>query len=86
MLLQNFLCRGLGDYMKLRDQIIKAIKEMPPDDLLKVHELVTLLKSRERRMPIADSYMCSFESIRKILGKCKGSLSDDIRQDREDRI
>ncbi len=72
--------------MKLRDQTINAIKDMPLDDLLKVHELVFFLKNRGVPTPAQGKDIHSFAKIRKILSKCKGSLADDIRKDREDRF
>ena len=72
--------------MKLRNQIIKALKDMPPEDILKVYELVMLMKSRRIPLPVQRTDLFDYDKIREILAKCHGSLVDDIRRDREDRF
>ena len=71
--------------MKLKEQAIKKLDELKPEALARVYDLITELKrtsqAKKSKMTITD-YM----KVREALKQCKGSLSEDIIQEREDRI
>lgn len=71
--------------MKLKEQAIKKLDELKPEALARVYDLITELKqtnqAKKSKMTIPD-YM----KVREALKQCKGSLSEDIIQEREDRI
>lgn len=70
--------------MRVREQLIKEIQDLPPQDLMDVYEMVLDLKEQKNiRLKDAEP---AFLEVQEILKKCPGSLSDDIRQLREDRI
>ncbi len=71
--------------MKIKDQAIKELEELKPGDVLKVYDLITSLKRRpeeEKRRAGLPPY----QRVRRALKQCKGSLSEDILAEREDRI
>ena len=71
--------------MKLKEQAIKKLDELKPEALARVYDLITELKrtsqAKKNKMTVTD-YM----KVREVLKQCKGSLSEDIIQEREDRI
>ena len=71
--------------MKLKEQAIKKLDELKPEALARVYDLITELKrtsqAKKNKMTVTD-YM----KVREALKQCKGSLSEDIIQEREDRI
>lgn len=71
--------------MKIKDQAMKELEELKPDELLKVYDLILSLKRKpreERRRGDSPAYV----RVRKALKQCKGSLSEDILSGREDRV
>lgn len=75
-----------GDFlMKLRDQAIRKLDELRPEALARVYDLIMEIEradqAKERKATTAD-----YIKVRKALNQCKGSLSDDIIQEREERI
>ena len=69
--------------MKLKDQAIKKLDELKPEALARVYDLIVELKrteQAEKRKITTANYI----KVRKALKQCKGSLSDDIIQERED--
>lgn len=70
--------------MRVREQLIKEIQDLPPQDLMDVYEMVLDLKE-QKNIRLKDAKP-AFLEVQEILKKCPGSLSDDIRQLREDRI
>lgn len=71
--------------MKLKEQAIKKLDELKPGALARAYDLIVELKRTEqaekRKTATAD-----YIKVREALKQCKGSLSDDITQEREDRI
>ena len=71
--------------MKLKEQAIKKLDELKPEALARVYDLITELKrtsqAKKNKMTVTD-YM----KVREALKQCKGSLSEDIIQERADRI
>ena len=69
----------------LKEQTIKELDELRPGALVKVYDLITELtrtsQAKKSKMIAAD-----YIKVREALKQCKGSLSEDIIQEREDRI
>ena len=71
--------------MKLKEQAIKRLEELKPEALARVYDLITELKRTDKakkRKTTNTDYL----KVREALKQCKGSLSEDIIQEREDRI
>ncbi len=71
--------------MKLKEQAIKRLEELKPEALARVYDLITELKRTDqtkKRKATNTDYL----KVREALKQCKGSLSEDIIQEREDRI
>jgi hypothetical protein len=70
--------------MKLKEQAIKKLDELKPEALARVYDVIVELRRADRakknRTTTAD-----YIKVRETLKQCKGSLSDDIIQEREDR-
>jgi hypothetical protein len=74
-----------GDFlMKLKEQAIKKLDELKPEALARVYDVIVELRradqAKKNRTTTAD-----YIKVRETLKQCKGSLSDDIIQEREDR-
>jgi len=71
--------------MKLKEQAIKKLDELKPEALARVYDLIIELKrtsqAKKSKMIAAD-----YIKVREALKQCKGSLSEDIIQEREGRI
>jgi len=71
--------------LNIKEEIIKELNELKPEALARVYDLITELKrtsqSKKSKMIAAD-----YIKVRKALKQCKGSLSEDIIQERQDRI
>ena len=68
-----------------KKQTIKELDELKPQALAKVYDLITELKrinQVQKSKPAAADYI----KVREALKQCKGSLSEDIILEREDRI
>lgn len=70
--------------MRIKELLIEEIQDLPPQDLMDVYEIVLDLKE-QKTIQLKDA-KTAFLEVQEILKKCPGSLSDDIRQLREDRI
>lgn len=70
--------------MQVKERLIEEIQDLPPQDLMDVYEMVLELKE-QKTIRFRDAKP-AFLEVQEILKKCPGSLSDDIRQLREDRI
>ena len=71
--------------MKIKKQAIKELNDLRPDALARVYDFITELKRKnqtEKRKTATSDYM----KVREALSQCKGSLSEDIILEREDRI
>ena len=71
--------------MKIKKQAIKELNGLKPDALVKVYDFITELKRKnqtKKRKTATSDYM----KVREALSQCKGSLSEDIMLEREDRI
>ncbi|OEU80718.1 MAG: hypothetical protein BA872_01185 [Desulfobacterales bacterium C00003060] len=71
--------------LNIKEQTIKKLDELKPEALAKVYDLITELKrtnQAKKSKPTAADYI----KVREALKQCKGSLSEDIILEREDRI
>ena len=71
--------------MKLQDETIKEIEQLPPSALSRVYDLILSLK-KEHRPPRKAPAPAPYLKARDILSKCSGSISDDIIYARKDRL
>ncbi len=71
--------------MKLKEQAKRRLDELEPKALAQVYDLITELKGAagpRARKATSNYYL----KVRDALRPCKGSLSEDIIHEREDRI
>ncbi len=71
--------------MKLKEQAIKRLEELKPEALARVYDLITELKRTDKAKK-RKTTNTEHLKVREALKQCKGSLSEDIIQEREDRI
>jgi len=71
--------------MKIREQAIKEIANLGPLDVLKVYDLILEMKE-QRAEEEKNMGTPPYLKVRKALQDCKGSFSDDVLAEREDRI
>jgi len=71
--------------MKLKEQAIKKLDELKPEALARVYDLIVELKRTEQTEK-SNKTLADYINVRKALKQRRGSLSDDIIQEREDRI
>ena len=71
--------------MKLKEQAKKRLDELEPEALAQVYDLIAELRetaSPKARKPTSNDYIKTREALK----PCKGSLTDDILMEREDRV
>jgi len=71
--------------MQAKERLIKEIESLGPHNILRVYDLVLTLKKQDKKIQFKkpnNGYM----RTRLALKNCKGSLSDDIIKERNDRI
>ncbi len=71
--------------MKIKEQTIKELESLGPSELMTVYEMIISLKARDRKRGSRKGEP-AYLRVRKALKHCKGSLSEDIKLLREDRI
>lgn len=71
--------------MKLREQVLKELEVLKPDELFMVYELVRTLKEK-RPEQRAEKPLAAHLRVREALKQCKNALSEDILEARSDRI
>ena len=69
--------------MRLKDEVLKAIEEMEPGELGVLYEQIRLLKGKRSRRKKGK---VPIEVVQDVLSTSKGSWSDVIVADREDRL
>ena len=71
--------------LNIKEQTIKELNKLNPEALTRAYDLITDLKrtsqAKKSKMIAAD-----YLKVREALKQCKWSLSEDIIQEREDRI
>ena len=71
--------------MKIKEQTIKELESLGPSELVTVYEMIISLKARRGKRESREGEP-AYLRVRKALKQCKGSLSDDIKSLREDRM
>ena len=71
--------------MKLREETIKEIDQLPSHQLTKVYDFIQAIKNQQP-VPRPRNTHAPYLRSREILKKCSGSLTEDIIRDRQDRI
>jgi len=71
--------------MKVKEQTIKELETLKPDELMMVYDLILPFKGK-RPVHRGKEHPAAYMRVRNALKECKGSLSEDILSDREDRI
>jgi len=69
--------------VRLKDEVLKAIEEMEPGELGVLYEQIRLLKGKRSRRKKGK---VPIEVVQDVLSTSKGSWSDVIVADREDRL
>jgi RecA-family ATPase len=73
--------------MKLKDQVLDAVNQTEdPRDLSLVYDMLSALKESRGHNARAPRKLSGAARSRKILARWKGSLSDEIIKEREDRL
>ncbi len=70
--------------MKPKDQLLKELENLSNSNLLKVYDLVLTLKEKEKTKRVTSSK--DYLRVREALKNCKGSISDDIKEERNERV
>jgi len=70
--------------MKSKERLLKEIETLSNSNILKLYDLVLTLKEQEeiKKEKSKKNYMHTRQALR----NCKGSLSDDIKEERNERI
>ncbi|MFH1146303.1 MAG: hypothetical protein V1736_01180 [Pseudomonadota bacterium] len=73
--------------MKAKEGLIKDLDALDPGDLVKVYDFILALKGKAKLKQIKSAVQSKgYLRVREALSRCRGSLSDDILADREERI
>jgi hypothetical protein len=73
--------------MRLKDKIIKDIDQMEPDLLPMVYDYITVLKQTiGKKVKTVKPEIVSHKDVQKELSSSKTIWSDDLSQEREERI
>ena len=73
--------------MKLKEETIKELNERPPQHLSKVYDFIQIIKKQNQSMSVnARQARKPYLRARKILAKCRGSLTDDVIKGREESL
>jgi len=73
--------------MRLKDKIIKDIDQMEPDLLPMVYDYITVLKQTiGKKAKTVKPEIVSHKDVQKELSSSKTIWSDDLSQEREERI
>lgn len=75
------------DYlMKILERAQKAMADLPPSDIMVIHDLVLAMRKKHTIHKNAPKHTEAYKRVRIALQGCAGNLSDDIARDREERI
>lgn len=69
--------------MKIKEQAIRDLDALKSSDLFVVYELILSLKEKTIEKGATPT---AYKRVRELLKGCTGSMSDDIRHLREDRV
>jgi len=71
--------------MKIKDVTIKELESLKPVELLIIYDMILSLKKKSP-VSIVEKSLLPYIKVKEALTQCKGALSDDIIEGREDRI
>ncbi len=71
--------------MKIKEQAIEELEGMSPLDLMRVYDMILSIKSKTPEHKEREDNP-AYLRVRNALKQCKGSISDEILSEREDRI
>jgi len=71
--------------MKLRNEAIKEINNLAPDEIIQVYDIILAIKNKSKQKTIQIKPTV-YKEARKSLKNIRGNLSDDILSNREERI
>ncbi|MGI6492661.1 MAG: hypothetical protein ACOX0T_09690 [Pelotomaculum sp.] len=71
--------------MQAKERLKKEIESLGPHNILRVYDLVLTLKKQDKKLEMKMAKN-GYLRTRLALRNCKGSLSDDIIEERNDRI
>ena len=72
--------------MKILERTQKAMADLPPSDIMIIHDLVLAMRKKHTSHRNAATRTEAYKKARIALQGCAGNLSDDIVRDREERI
>ena len=72
--------------MKAIDKTIEELKNLDPDEALNVFNFVLSLKDKSRKPIDQEPSPEGYLGVRDALKNCSGSLSEDIVEERSDRL
>lgn len=71
--------------MQAKERLIKELESLGPHNILRVYDLVLTLKTQDKKTQLVkpnNGYLRTRHALR----NCRGSLSNDIIRERNDRI
>jgi len=71
--------------MQAKERLLKEIESLGPHNILRVYDLVLALKTQDKKIQLKKPNN-GYLRTRLALKNCKGSLSDDLIKERNDRI
>lgn len=71
--------------MQAKERLLKEIESLNSQQILKIYELVLTLKKQNQQVAPRNN-PTGYLRTRAALRNCKGSLSEDIIEERNDRI
>ena len=72
--------------MKILDNAIKEIKTLNPDEILKVNDMIVMLKNKREKKEKNSMRIKSRLRVVEALKNCIADFSSDIINNREDRL
>lgn len=69
--------------MKIMEKTLKELEDLTPNELIRVYDLIVSLKEKAPQKNNSKTLL-SYIKVRDVLKGCKGSLSDDILDEREE--
>ncbi|MEW6063964.1 hypothetical protein P378_06255 [Desulforamulus profundi] len=71
--------------MQAKERLLKEIESLSPHHILKIYDLVLALKKQNHQVVLRKN-PTGYLRARAALRNCKGSLSKDIIEERNDRL
>lgn len=71
--------------MQAKERLLKEIESLSPQHILKVYELVLAVKKQEKKVT-AKNNPPGYLRTRAALKNCNGAFSEDVLEERNDRL